>query len=155
MRRLAPVFAVLLATSLPVAAQQILVEDAYARSANQISGAAFMVLVNPGSEDDRLIAARSPAADRVELHTHLADPTGVMRMVEVEDGFAVPAGGRHELARGGDHVMFLGLTGPLEAGGTVPLTLLFERAGEIELEVTVDNQRGMGHGDHGHAHPSN
>ena len=136
---------------------EIAVTDAYARSAGAMaqSGAAFMVIENGGDTDDRLIAARSDAAERVELHTHIADENGVMRMREVEGGFAIPAGGSHVLARGGDHVMFLGLTAPFEQGATVPVTLVFEQAGEVAVEIPVDLDRqpmhggAMGHGGHG------
>jgi copper(I)-binding protein len=145
------------AFTLPAFAEGITITDAYARSASPsaMTGAAFMTITNDGPEDDRLIAARSEAAERVELHTHLIDANGVARMVEVEDGFVIPAGGSHVLERGGDHVMFLGLTAPFEPGGTVPLTLVFEKAGEIAVELPVDMSRGpaqgMGHGVmHGH-----
>jgi len=138
------------------------VRDAYARAASPAaqSGAIFMVIENHRQIDDRLISARSDAAQRVELHTHLSDAQGIMRMVEVEDGFAVPAGGEHALARGGDHVMLLGLTRPLNDGDTVSLTLVFEQSGELTVEVPVDNARidagahGGAHGSHGTAHGS-
>ena len=109
-----------------------------------------MVLENTGGTDDRLVSASAPIAARVELHTHLDDGNGVMQMREVEGGFAVPAGGRHVLARGGDHVMFMGLTQGLTDGMRVPLTLVFENAGEITVQVPVDNARKpMAHGAHG------
>lgn len=139
------------------AGAEILVREAYARASgpNAISGAAFMVLENTGARDDRLVAAASDSAERVELHTHLSDPNGVMRMVEVEDGFAVPAGQTHALARGGDHVMLIGLTRPLAHGDTVTLQLTFEQAGTLELTVPVDLERmpaghGTGHRAGGH-----
>lgn len=136
-------------------AADITVSDAYARAsgASAKSGAAFMVIENSGAEDDRVIAVSAPIAARVELHTHMEDANGVMRMMEVEDGFPVPAGGTHMLKRGGDHVMFMGLTGPMEQGATFPLTLTFEKAGEMTFDVTVDLERKPTHGDgHGHAH---
>ncbi|MEY8827364.1 copper chaperone PCu(A)C [Sedimentitalea sp. XS_ASV28] len=135
---------------------KISVTDPYARSstANSASGAAFMVLNNGSDQDDRLIAAASDIAERVELHTHVEDTNGVMKMREVEDGFPVAAGDSHELRRGGDHVMFLGLKEPLENGDIIPLTLTFERAGEVVIEVPVDLERkpaggGMSHGSKG------
>ena len=142
--------------ALPAFAQQgLTIAEAYALSsgASAKSGAAFMLISNSGSEDDRLIAARSDVAERVELHTHLIDANGVARMVEVEDGFAIPAGGTHALQRGGDHIMFLGLTAPFEQGQTIAVTLVFERAGEIAVEIPVDlagqtmmQGHGMSHG---------
>lgn len=138
------------------------VEDAYARatSAAAISGAVFFVIVNHSDQPDRLIAVSSDVAERVELHTHVQDAQGVMRMIEVKDGFVVAGGESHALSRGGDHVMLLGLRKPLVQGETFPLTLTFERGDVITLDVMVDNERkadhgatvhGNGHG-HGHGH---
>lgn len=135
-------------------AADIAVSDAYARSSASMSksGAAFMVIANSGAEDDRVIAASAPVAERVELHTHVEDANGVMRMMEVEDGFPVPAHGSHVLARGGDHVMFLGLTAPMEQGATFPLTLTFEKAGDVTVDVVVDLERTPMHGAMGNGH---
>ncbi|MCC5986240.1 MAG: copper chaperone PCu(A)C [Pararhodobacter sp.] len=131
-------------------------DDAYARAATAMSqsGAAFMVLRNQGDSDCRITGARSDVAQRVELHTHIEDEQGVMRMVEIEGGIALPANGEHALERGGDHVMFLGLNRPLEQGDVIALTLIFEDGAEVALEVPVDNERQpMGHGhSHGHGH---
>ncbi|GKY88895.1 copper chaperone PCu(A)C [Sinisalibacter aestuarii] len=124
------------------AGPEISIEDPYARAAGEtaVAGAAFLVIHNMGDEDDRLIAAESGIAQRVELHTHIAEGD-VMRMVEVPEGFEVPAGGMHRLQRGGDHVMFMGLTGPMVQGETVHVTLVFEKAGRVELDIPVDNER--------------
>ena len=141
----------------PALAQQIAVHDPYARSASPAakSGAAFMVIHNHGDADDRLIGASSPAAKMVQLHTH-REQDGVMRMVHVEDGIALPADGEIVMERGGHHVMFMGLTAPFEQDMTVPLTLVFETSGEQVIDVPVDLARkpgkGMGEGmnhDHG------
>ncbi|MFY0635840.1 MAG: copper chaperone PCu(A)C [Vannielia sp.] len=134
---------------------EIRIVDAYARAASPAakSGAAFMEIVNGGAEDDRLVGVASEAAARVQLHTHESAGEGVMKMRHVEEGFAVPAGGHHLLARGGDHVMMMGLTGPLEQGATVTMTLTFEKAGEVVVEVPVDNERApeaMDHSKMGH-----
>src|SRR6056297_1618620 len=69
----------------------ITIDDAYARASNTMAGAAFMSITNTSDTDDRLVAVASDVAERVELHTHLEDANGVMRMIEVEDGFAIPA----------------------------------------------------------------
>lgn len=153
-RPLTAAFAASLALA-STAAAEIVVHDAYARSASPVakSGAVFMVLENTGDTADRLVAAATDAAARVELHTHIENTEGVMRMVEVKDGFEVPAGGRHALKRGGDHVMLMGLAAPLEQGATLPLTLTFEQAGEVTLDVVVDSERQpAGHGGMHHGH---
>ena len=128
---------------------KITVGDPYARASNTMAGAAFMVLTNHGDEDDRLIGARSDIAQRVELHTHIENAEGVMRMVEVEDGFPIPAGEAHALKRGGDHVMFMGLNGPMVQDDKVTVTLTFEKAGDITVDIPVDLERKHSHGGHG------
>ncbi|PPB81141.1 hypothetical protein LV82_01183 [Albidovulum inexpectatum] len=120
----------------------ISIHDAYARfMPGGMAGAAFMEIRNDGAEDDRLVDVRSPIAKRVELHTHVAGNDGVMQMMHVPEGFEVPAAGSHVLARGGDHVMFMGLVERPRDGQTIPLTLVFEKAGEITIDVPVDNAR--------------
>lgn len=143
-------FAALAAVSfaLPALAGDIAINDPYARVSAKMStsGAAFMVIENTGTEDDRLIAASSEVAERTELHTHKADANGVMRMMKVEEGFPLPAGGSHALARGGDHVMFLGLKHPLSQGDIVKVTLTFEKAGDVVVDIPVDLERKPMHG---------
>ncbi|MDJ0823138.1 MAG: copper chaperone PCu(A)C [Paracoccaceae bacterium] len=141
--------------AMPALAGDIKINDPYARSAmpGAKSGAAFMTIENTGEADDRLIAARSDIAARVELHTHKDMGEGVMRMMEVEEGFVIPAGGAHALMRGGDHVMFMGLTQSLVQGEGVSVTLVFETAGEMEIEIPVDLERKPRHGmRHGQGH---
>lgn len=134
--------------ALPALAQGIEVKDAYARSSsmNAKAGAAFMVIENTADADDRLLSAASDVAQRVELHTHRADSAGNMQMVEVKEGFAIPAHGSHALARGGDHVMFLGLNRGLAQGDMVDVTLTFEKAGDVTIKIPVDLERQDGPG---------
>ncbi|MEL7133691.1 MAG: copper chaperone PCu(A)C [Pseudomonadota bacterium] len=147
--------------ALPAIADGITVVDPYARAASPSAkaGAAFMMLKNESAQDDTLVAARTDVAARVELHTHIDAGDGVLKMVEVEEGFAIPAGETYHMKRGGDHVMLMGLTGPLEQGATIDVTLVFEKAGEMVVSIPVDNARKPeagahgGHGDHsGHDH---
>lgn len=119
------------------------VEEPFLRSSlpTSTSAAAFLVLRNQTGEDDRLIAARSDLAGRVELHSHTEDANGVMRMGEIVGGVPLADGETHVFARGGDHLMFMGLEAPLEQGALVPVTLVFEQAGDVEIVVPVDLNR--------------
>jgi len=149
--------------TVPAFADGMMVMDPYARAASPSAkaGAAFMMLHNTSDTDDVLIAARSDAAKRVELHTHIEISEGVLQMTEIEGGIPVPAGGMHEMKRGADHVMLMGLTGPLEQGADIEVTLVFEKAGEVVVTIPVDNARKPGadahggHGDHGSHDHSN
>ena len=144
------------AIALPALAD-IEVRDAYARSANQKTGAAFMILSNHG-EDDVLVEAQAEGlARRIELHTHIFE-NGIARMREVEGGIPLPAGAEVRLERGGLHVMFMGLERRLEQGARFPLVLRFRSGAEVVADVVVDHGRkpaghGKGHGaGHGMKH---
>ena len=137
-----------LALLLPVAAHaeaSLTLTDGFVRSSNPKSGAAFMVIGNEGDSECRLTAVLSEAAERAELHTHLEED-GVMKMVGIDGGIAIPAGQTHRLERGGDHVMLLGLHQPLAEGQTVPLSLDFGDCGTVEAELPVQNRNDAGHG---------
>jgi periplasmic copper chaperone A len=142
------VCAILLLSAGPLAAQGMMVHDAYARSstAASTSGAAFMVLMNHSGSDDRLIGASSDVAAKVELHQHAEDSNGVMRMGEIEGGVPIANDEAHTFQRGGDHLMFMGLTRPLEQGEMINVTLEFEKAGAVDIEIMVDQERQPDHG---------
>lgn len=137
------VAAVAVAFALPAYAEGITISDAYARSSAMMSqsGAAFMVIENSSGTDDRLVSATSDAAKMVQLHTHKQDANGVMQMLEVPEGFVIPANGSRALARGGDHVMFMGLTQAWKQGDTLHVALTFEKAGEVMVDIPVDLTR--------------
>jgi len=153
MPRLSILSATLAATliAIPAWADGITVSDPYARAASPAakSGAAFMMIRNDTGTDDTLIAARSDAAKRVELHTHIEISDGVLQMTEIEGGIDLPAGATHHMMRGGDHVMLMGLTGPLEQDSDIEVTLVFENAGEVVVTIPVDNDRQPAAGAHG------
>lgn len=119
------------------------VEEPYLRSSlpTSKSAAAFLVLRNQTGTDDRLIGVRSELSGRIEMHRHTEDTNGVMRMGEIEGGVPLADGDSHAFKRGGDHFMFMGLDAPLSQGQLVPVTLVFEQAGEIEIIVPVDLTR--------------
>ena len=135
--------AVALGFALPALAGEIEVQDAYVRTSGAMakSGAAFMQIANIGTQDDRLIDATSDVSMRVELHTHKASADGVMQMLHVPEGFVIPAGQTHALERGGDHIMFMGLKHALGQGDVVPVTLTFEKAGDVTVDIPVDLMR--------------
>lgn len=139
----AAVAAFLLAAPSVSLADGMMVMDPYVRSSgpNAPAGAAFMVLRNTTDQDDRLLSVSSDIAARVELHTHVDKGDGVMQMVEIEGGIAIPAGETHMMVRGGDHVMFMGLKQSLVQDEIVQVTLTFERAGDIVVDVPVDHDR--------------
>lgn len=127
----------------------------YARATvpGQPSGGGYLKLDNQGTTDDRLVGARAAVAERVELHS-MSMEGDVMRMRRV-DAVDVPAGRAVELKPGGLHLMLLGLKAPLKAGERFPLTLAFEKAGEVEVVVNVEapgGDRAAASASHGPGH---
>jgi len=123
-------------------AADIQIEHQYARAASPIakSGAAFMHIMNNGTENDRLVAVRTDVATTPELHTHIMED-GIAKMREVEGGFEVLAGDSTILERGSLHIMLMGLTRPFIHGEAITLTLIFQHAGEITIDIPIDNER--------------
>jgi hypothetical protein len=112
-------------------------------------GAAYVTVENRGGTEDRLIGVESPAAANVVLHRTAAE-NGVATMRPLELA-AVPAGGRLEMQPGGAHLMLMGLSAPLQAGTTIPVTLVFENAGAVIVEVEVAPLGAAGPVGHDHA----
>lgn len=109
-----------------------------------VNGAAYMALMNSGIVPDTLMSVSTPAAQKAELHDHIMED-GLMKMrpagaVEIAPGDAVM------LQPGGLHVMLMGLTEPLVEGKSFPLTLIFERAGNIEVKVMISEPEQSSHG---------
>lgn len=102
------------------------------------TGAVYFTLQNPGAAQDRLLAARTPRANRAELHTHVQK--GDLMSMQQVDSVSVPANGTLQFKPGGHHVMLFELTEPLRAGEHFPLTLQFEKAGELTLDVQILDQ---------------
>lgn len=138
----------------------IMIEDAWARATAgpAKAGAAYLTFANKGHETDRLIDVKSSLAKRTEIHNHVMEGS-VMKMVHVEGGVEVTPGSPTVFQPGGLHVMFMGLVKPFIEGEKLPLTVVFEKAGEIEIEFVVQGvgakkpMEGM-HDGHNHKHGS-
>lgn len=110
---------------------------ARATTAMAMTGAGYFVIMNNGTEDDRLveITANFP---RVMMHDTKTDD-GIATMFHIDDGVAVPAGGTVTFEPGSKHVMFMGLNGdPFEIGEEIPATMNFEKAGELDIVFVVE-----------------
>jgi copper(I)-binding protein len=140
-------------------AGDVMIHDGWARASlgSNPNSAAYMTLETHGDATDRLVKASSPLAETVGLHTHIME-NDIARMRPVE-AIEVAPGEPTVLQPGGLHLMVMGLSEKLEEGATLPVTLTFEQAGEVALELPVRAATGGGkaHGDdhqHGHSHGS-
>lgn len=119
------------------AAEEVRVSGAYVRAVppGQPNSAAFMRLSNGGAKPHALVAAQSPVAETLELHTHLMEG-GMMKMRRVER-IDIPAGGSVALDPGGYHLMLIGLKRFLKPDQDIELTLRFEDQTTQKLQIPV------------------
>jgi len=100
------------------------------------TGGVYLTIRNAGQARDQLVAAKSAAAQSVEIHSMQMEGNLMkMRAVRALD---IPAGGEVTLGSGGYHVMLVGLSRPLAVGDEVPVTLTFAKAGSIDVLATVE-----------------
>jgi copper(I)-binding protein len=114
--------------------------------ANAAAGAAYFVVHNQGKTADRLLSASTPRAAQTEIHTMLQ--LGEVMKMQKLDSVGIPAGGEAKFAPGGTHLMLFGLQKPLVAGERFPLTLQFEQAGKVEVEVSIEAIASEDHAEH-------
>ena len=98
--------------------------------------AGYMKITNTGTSADRLVSGSSDAASTFEVHA-MEMEGGVAKMRPVKGGLEIKPGETVELKPGSLHVMFVGLKKPLAAGDHVNGTLVFEKAGTINVEYDV------------------
>lgn len=120
---------------------------AYETAATAKTGGGYVTITNSGDSDDALIGAKADFP-KVQIHESFEED-GVARMRHVEK-LEIPAGETVELAPGSYHVMFMGLAEPFEVGAEIPVTLVFEKAGDIDVMFHVEERNGDAHDHSGH-----
>ena len=122
--------------------EKIMIKDPWARASISKNGASYLTIMNHGKHPEKLIGVMAPVAKRVELHTHKND-NGVMRMREIKN-IPLPPHGSVSLKPGGHHIMMIGLNRRLKLGDEFPLTLIFEKRGNITVTVKVRHAGALG-----------
>lgn len=102
------------------------------------NGAVYMTILNGTDAEVRLTGASSPLAESVDMH-ETVDDNGILRMMPLGDGVAIPAGGAIVFAAGGKHVMLNHLAAPLKAGDEVVLTLNFSNGDSIDVKTVASD----------------
>jgi len=133
------------------ATNPIAVENAWARATpgGAKTGAAYMTLMNKGAAD-RLLAASTPVADKVQFHEE-TEENGVSRMRQ-RQAVELKLGSEVVFKPGVMHMMLVGLKQPLKEGQTFPLTLEFEKAGKVEVTIPIAKVGAMQPGGMGPMH---
>ncbi|SPU52143.1 Uncharacterized protein conserved in bacteria [Brevundimonas vesicularis] len=137
------------AAETPTATAAVTATDAWCRPSPNGAKAGGCYVTLTAATDDRLMGGSTPRAGSLQVH-EMKTENGMMKMAELTAGLPLPAGQAVALAPGGNHLMLIGLTAPLVAGETVPLTLQFASAPAITVQAQVRQpaMEGMDHGAH-------
>jgi periplasmic copper chaperone A len=96
----------------------------------------YLTIENKGTAPDKLIGGNGDIAGKVEVH-EMSMNNGVMTMRPLDKGLVIEPGKTVKLAPGGYHLMMFDLNGPLKQGDKVPVTLVFEKAGKVNVSLDV------------------
>jgi copper(I)-binding protein len=99
--------------------------------------AGYLTIKNTGTEPDRLVSGSTPVAGKFEIHEMTMDK-GVMRMRPVPAGVVIKPGETVELKPQSIHIMMTGLKQPIEKGKPFKGSLVFEKAGAVEVDFAVE-----------------
>jgi uncharacterized protein YcnI len=129
----------------------LVIEQPWARAtpAGAETGAGYLRITNTGSTPDRLVGGTFAGAKAVEVH-EMAMSGGVMTMRQLATGLKIAPGQTLELKPGGSHLMLTGLRAPLKEGEPVKMSLQFEKAGSVEIEVRIAPLGAQSAGAHSH-----
>jgi copper(I)-binding protein len=99
---------------------------------------AYLTVVNKGTQAERLIGGSLTGVSRFEVH-RMEMEGGVAKMRPVEGGLEIKPGQSVSLTPGSLHVMLIGLTQPFQPGQHIKGTLVFEKAGKVDVEFSVES----------------
>lgn len=119
--------------------------------ASRVAGG-FMTITNAGTEPDTLIGGSALVSQKIEVHEMSMD-AGIMKMRELKPGLVIRPGATVTLKPGSFHIMFIDLKEPIKQGAPLKGSLVFEKAGKIDIEYTVEPFGTRAPGDGGHAMP--
>ncbi len=120
-----------------VSAGSLVIEAPWARASigTKRPAAVFLKLQNLGSVADVLTAVETPVSGRASVHrSQISNGIASMTMA---GPVKIPANSEVRLAPGGLHIMLMMLKKPLIKGKDFSLTLVFKKAGRVEITVPV------------------
>lgn len=121
----------------PLTLRQLTLGDLTVRAtvAGVPTSAAYLTISNAGKTADRLLSIDCPCAEAAMMHR--SETKGGISSMSMVDSVVIPAGGKVAFSPNGLHVMLVGLKGPLKAGSLQPMTLRFQKAGEVKASFHV------------------
>jgi copper(I)-binding protein len=128
--------------------QNIAIEHAWSKGAVAAGQAlpVFLTINNPQGEGDRILSIQSPLATSAVIKR--IDSDGALLRATLVDTLEVKSGQRLNLRPGEYQISLMSVTKNIQPGDRIPLTLRFERAGNIEVRVLVENIFEPEHAEH-------
>jgi periplasmic copper chaperone A len=128
------------ATGADFAAKGLKIGHPWTRPAMQGgAGVGYMTIANTGKAADTLVAVETSAAKSAGVHRTAVN--GQVTSMRPLPALAIAPGQTVALAPGGDHIMMVGLTRALSQGQKIPVTLVFQKAGRVQIELSVETTR--------------
>lgn len=117
---------------------KLVISDAWARGPSEASPecGGYFVVTNKADAEDRLVSASSKLAERIEIHAIKVVGADI-KMRPLPDGLRIPPDTTLALKPRGYHLLLLGVKLPLAKGAILPVTLLFDKAGSIDVELVI------------------
>ncbi len=104
------------------------------------NAAVFMTIANNGEKWDRLVAVETPMAENAVLHKS-AIMSGLLKMY-LTKGMYIDPGKTLAMRPDKFHIMLVNLKASMIIGETFPMTLVFEKAGRVQVRVMVKKDTG-------------
>ena len=114
-------------------------------------GVAYFNISNSGQKDDTLLEIKIPGeiAKSASIHDVIHDGE-MMRMREVINGKKIPRGSTIKFQPGGSHIMLEGLPKPLKLDDKFTIELVFANAGNVPVEIWIEDAPQQSNKHHNH-----
>ena len=107
--------------------------------ANMKTAAGYMTVTNSSNVQERIISVEANFATAM-IHKSSVDINGVARMEHIKE-VTIPANSNVKFEHGGLHIMFVNLEKKLEPFEDQEVTLIFEKAGKLDITFMVEEAK--------------
>ena len=127
----------------PISHKNLMIQDVWSRATPAINGAVYLSIFNHGPKLDRIISVQTDIAKKAEIHVHSVE-NGIMKMKKIS-GVEISSGEPAVFKPGGTHIMLIGLKHSLHEGDRFLITLEFQNAGKVDVDVVVGRLGDVNH----------
>ena len=121
----------------PITVGELVISDVWARATppNVKTGAVYITITNHGNSMEMIKSISTEIAGKAMVHQSI-EVDGIMKMEHMMHVMIKP-GTTLIMKPGGFHVMLMKLKEPLTDGESFPMTITFDKAGDVNLEIEI------------------